>query len=285
MTLSAVSMQMKALEADLGVTLFDRAFRPPRLTPVGRAVAGHAGLVLQAEEDLLRACDAASRLTGRVRVGFIGTASVRLLPDVLRRAGRLVPGVEFAIETGLSEDLDLKVRQGRLDAAVITLGREQDPSMDYTVLRSEPLAYAIPRSVGSLEPSQLIDRAAFLQFMPTTGIGKLISRHVGRLADGRPVRAQVIDGIEAIMECVKAGLGFTVLPLPDIERYADPRVAIVRMDPDRPPGALSREIGLCLRADGPLVRHRAELIALFGSREPSTQQGPTPPGQATPGMA
>ena len=41
-TLSALSMQMKTLEAELGVGLFDRTVRPPRLTPMGRAVVVRA---------------------------------------------------------------------------------------------------------------------------------------------------------------------------------------------------------------------------------------------------
>ena len=55
MTLSAVSMQMKSLEEQLDASLFDRKFRPPKLTPLGLAVAEKAQAVV--DEDYMRASE------------------------------------------------------------------------------------------------------------------------------------------------------------------------------------------------------------------------------------
>ena len=66
MTLSAVSMQMKALEAELDVELFDRQSRPPRLTPLGRQVAVQARAILSERDGLTMLCQD----TGESRLKF-----------------------------------------------------------------------------------------------------------------------------------------------------------------------------------------------------------------------
>ena len=78
MTLSALSMQMKALEAELGVALFDRSFRPPKLTPLGHQVAQQARVVVGQAEALQNLCLSKDRLVGRFRLGFIQSGSVRI---------------------------------------------------------------------------------------------------------------------------------------------------------------------------------------------------------------
>ena len=86
MTLSAVSTQIKTLEEELGVLLFDRAHRPPRLTPQGHAVCARAEDVLERETALVAECQTGGALAGRFRIGFVATASIRLLPDFLAHA-------------------------------------------------------------------------------------------------------------------------------------------------------------------------------------------------------
>lgn len=259
MTLSAVSMQMKALEQELDVRLFDRAFRPPRLTPLGRRIAAKAKDVIADEDQLLGLCAGGGLLSGRYRIGFISTASVRLLPGFLAAARKSAPAARFEVEGGLSEDLEEKVLQGRLDAAVVTASQDARHGLRYDSLGSEPLAYAIPEASAALSLEQLMRELPFLHFLPSTGIGKLTARHLAGMKPAQRADTIVMDGVEAIMECVKTGFGFTLLPVPDIERYADRSVA------QRPSGDenLIRELALALREGSQSDRQAEQLRALF----------------------
>ncbi len=227
MTLSAVSMQMKTLEEELGVSLFDRSFRPPQLTPIGRAVARNANSLLSAEDALVRDCHPGDSLVGHFRIGLVTTASVRLIPSFLKNASDLASVATFSLETGLSESLERKVLSGQLDAAIVTASNYVDAQLHYDVLFDEPLVFAIPAQKKQLPFDALVADTTFLQFMPNTGIGKLISNEMFKLRAGKQNPAVVLNNVETIVECVKAGVGFTLLPKPDIERYADESVHIL----------------------------------------------------------
>lgn len=241
MTLSAVSMQMKTLEEELGVALFDRAFRPPKLTARGRAVCDHAGVVIAAEDALMRECLPDDGLRGRFRIGFVPTASARLLPGFLIRAGRDTPEARFDIETDLSEALEARVLSGQLDCAVVTASATPANGIRYHELRTEALVFAAPATCAGLPMDRLFRDLPFFHFMPHSGIGKLIADYVG----DQPGRSIVLDSVEAIMECVGKGIGFTLLPEPDVARFSSERTCLLE------PGAvrLTRSLVLATRKD------------------------------------
>ncbi len=258
MTLSAVSMQMKALEAELGVGLFDRAYRPPKLTPVGRAVAAAAGQVVGAEDALLTACRPSGKLSGVFRIGFVPTASIRLLPGFLRAARDQAPDARFDIETGLSDALEDRLLSGRLDYAVVTASQMPAPGLTARLLREEPLVYVAPAAYAELHPNALFATLPFFHFLSQSGIGKLIARHV---ADhkGAMRNSIFLDSVEAIMECVNAGLGFTILPEPDIRRHVGAQSQVV--DPTAP--VLTRRLILASTAKGAAPSDADQIAALF----------------------
>jgi len=261
MTLSAVSMQMKSLEAELGVTLFDRSFRPPQLTPIGRSIATHATTLLDAEAKLVGLCNLGSHMVGHFRIGFVTTASVRLLPNFLKTAARHAPKAKFSLETGLSEVLEAKVLSGQLDAAIVTASSDFVPDLQYDVLYNEPLVFALPIEKRNLSFNELITDTTFIQFMPNTGIGKLIANQILKIrTDGREPTI-TLNNVETIVECVKKGIGFTLLPRPDIERYADASIQI--MCPQKI--NLSRKLALTTARGSVANQHAQKLRRLLAT--------------------
>ncbi len=264
MTLSAVSMQMKALETELGAMLFDRAFRPPKLTPIGRAVTQEATRMIQAEAAMITACRPSDRLTGRFRVGFVPTASVRLLPSFLRNARHEAPDARFEIETGLSETLQDRVLSGHLDGAVLTASDASPPGLAYHILRKEPLVYAAPRDHAGQSPEALFRTLPFLHFLPQSGIGKLIAAHVA--GPKRQAGTSIfLDSVEAIMECVDEGIGFTLLPAPDIARHVGRRGEVVTTEA---PG-LHRHLVYAHAVRGASDGAADQIVGLFDAEEMS----------------
>lgn len=242
-TLSAVSMQMKALEASLGAALFDRTVRPPRLTPLGRRAAGIAAEVTASEAALRALALPASAPAGLFRIGLTASAGPRLLPGFLRSAPGAFPAARFAFHTGLSEDLEAQVADGRLDAAVLTATGIPPGSLRHRLLARDLLAYARPPAMTPDTP--------MLQFAPHTGIGRVIAQALAELPEtaGRPVLT--LDHIPSILACLDGGLGATILPQSDL----GPRKA-------RPIGR-TRDLVLVTPADGPLdavAERMAELL-------------------------
>ncbi|GAB5447399.1 MAG: hypothetical protein Gyms2KO_22720 [Gymnodinialimonas sp.] len=259
-TLSALSMQMKALEAELGVALFDRTHRPPRLTPVGASVVAEAREMLRREDSLVELCRPSETLVGHYKLGFVTTAAVRLLPEVLKTAQTAAPLATFEVETGLSAVLQEKVLNGQIDAAVVTDADGLPPQLASSLLRREPFVFAAHGDLMADGLAGLMARRTFFHFMPDTGIGKLIARAM--LDQARPEGAPsiVLDDLEAIMECVAAGLGFTLLPVPDVERYLTRQVETLPA-----PSGLERKLVLAIQRDGALASRLGALRGLFGT--------------------
>lgn len=258
MTLSALSMQMKALEAELGVDLFDRSFRPPKLTPLGHRVAEQARTVVAQSKTLQDLCRATESLIGNFRLGFVQSASVRILPSFIQAARQNAPQANFFYSTGLSADLVERVSNSKLDAAVVTQVEDLDDDLRYDVLTSENLALAVPAQFAESDLAALARSLIFLHFMPTTGIGRLIGTQLTSLGH-KPRQTLVLDGIEAALECVKRGIGYTILPEPDIARYQDARIVVHRSATS----GLKRRLALATRRDAQTDLWRDHLVGLF----------------------
>jgi len=255
MTLSSLSMQMKALERDLGVQIFDRAVRPPCLTPLGRAIAERSRRIVAEQDALIALARTDEILQGSYRIGFIATASVRLLPGFLSHAAKSANEAKFKIETGLSDSLQNKVAKRQLDAAVVTRSDADLPNLTYTNIRTEELVYALPEDLEGKTLKACFAHRPFILFTPNSGIGRLVSNDL-LTRQYRPATTMILDSVEAIMECVNAGIGFTALPRPDVERYGHKTIRIVKAKGR----SLKREIAL-VTAHGSLADQQVKVLA------------------------
>ncbi len=260
MTVSAVSMQIKNLENQLNVQLFDRGFRPPLLTPIGRQILRNVESIVFEENKLRNMCVPQNTLAGDLELGFIMTASVRLLPRFLQKAAVHSPSASFTIRTGLSKELTDQVVSGKLDAAIVTT-TEMDGNLRYDSLLNDRLVFGIPANAWS-QSRRITDlNLPFLHFSPHSGVGEVIAQTVrGSIAETH--QCIVLDSIEAIVECVNMGIGYTLLPEPDLIRYAsDSAVAI------NPDTQATREISLITRIDDISANYRGILVDLLLSDE------------------
>ena len=257
-TLSALSMQMKALEAELGVELFDRSFRPPRLTPIGRQIAQQAERVIAQAQILQNITMPDNSLVGHFRMGFIQSTGVRFLPKFIQQAKTAAPKASFQFISGLSEKLTELVLNNQLDAAVVTQVDDRSDALCYDVIATEDLALVVPTSEAELPIADLPEALTFIHVMPSTGIGRLIAKRQETLTR-KPAKVLVLDSIEAALECVKLGLGYTILPLPDVQRYRDGDVFIHPAGPSR----IKRKISLVSRPDAENSLWKAQLLKLF----------------------
>src|SRR5437660_9765036 len=118
----AVSLHVRQLEDGLGLPLLERMGRRAALTRAGAVLLEHGGRAL----DALEAAAARVRalrgvVAGRVRVGTGATASIYLLPPILRRLRARYPELELVIVTGNTPEIAKAVAENALDVAVVTL--------------------------------------------------------------------------------------------------------------------------------------------------------------------
>ena len=144
---SAVSMQLRRLEDDLGVNLLKRNAQIPEPTWVGREVLGYAREMLRLDREL-RERLADREIAGTVRLG-LPTDYAGYIADTLSLFAERYPLVEMEVYSDLSANLVEMTRASDIDLAIVT---RPAAAKGGTLLRREPLVWVA--SPGSTAPSQ-----------------------------------------------------------------------------------------------------------------------------------
>ncbi|MEV0703559.1 LysR substrate-binding domain-containing protein [Saccharopolyspora sp. NPDC050389] len=120
-----LSQQIRLLERDLGVALFERSTRSVQLTAAGRTFLGAARDVLAAASVARRAAWAAGRgEVGRVSLGFAGASSAVTLPLLTRAVAAELPGIEMALHgPQYSGETVGRIAEGTLDLGFATVSK------------------------------------------------------------------------------------------------------------------------------------------------------------------
>lgn len=117
---SAVTVQIRLLEEELGVRLFDRIYKRVVLTGQGRQFLDSAYSILQ---EVNRATQALAggegELTGQLHIGTLESLCFARLPGVMHSFRTSHPGVNILITTGVPEDLITKMERGEVDIIYI----------------------------------------------------------------------------------------------------------------------------------------------------------------------
>lgn len=247
---SNVSAHIRRLEKELGATLVDRS--AGRLTEEGQAVVDRARRI-EAELESIVADVASMRhdVTGRVRVGIIGTTARWLVPRLLDEMARLHPGVALEIVDATSTSLEPQLVNGRLDLAVVNLPLPA-PELTTTPLFDEDLLLFVPREspLADLWVGKEVDLAELgdlFLFLPPRGTSfrELLDAAAAR-ADVTLVARAELDGLRLIASLVISGQGAAILPATAVPEHLqfETRPIAVRGLPRRNVGVAQRKRGL-----------------------------------------
>ena len=226
---SGLSASIRALERDLGATLFTRSTRRVELTEAGRALLIEARRVLSAAETAREAVAAVQGLRrGRLRIGIMQSMRGLRLAQVLSDFHTAYPGIEIELTQASSATLAQRVREAELDLAFVALPHPPE-GLSLTPLVAVPMALACPTQhrltrTGSDDGVHLadLDGEEFVDF-PTGWGGRMLVDEVFAAARlHRQVRFEVGDAA-ALLELVAEGLGVAIvpvnLPIPPGVRY------------------------------------------------------------------
>ncbi len=140
----SLSQQIRALEEELGVQLFERSRRHVALTTDGEALLPYARrLVALADDAHEEFAERSGLRRGRVRLGTTPTLGGHLLPRAIRGFFQAYPGLEITITEDGSDRLARQLEQGQLDLALLV----EDPNMHDIVfepLLKEEIVVALP---------------------------------------------------------------------------------------------------------------------------------------------
>lgn len=146
----ALSQQLKVLEREVGSRLLERSSRRVELTAPGRLLQSRARQIVDgADRTLADLALLADGRAGRVRLGFVGTATYDVLPRVARRVRDELPDLDLELHGELLGPALLdRVATGELDVAVVRPGGPSPGRDDLVVtpLREELLVAVLPAS-------------------------------------------------------------------------------------------------------------------------------------------
>jgi DNA-binding transcriptional LysR family regulator len=143
----ALSLQIRALEEEVGVRLFERNRRKTTLTAAGLTFRDDAARVVsQLDQAIRRARLAADGKLGLLRIGFISTAGNEIVPNLVRRFRESSPEVVFTLLNILTADQIQMLSAGSLDIGFIRLPIGEHPELEVVEVHREPFVVVTPLS-------------------------------------------------------------------------------------------------------------------------------------------
>lgn len=260
----SLSEQISDAEAQLGVTLIERARTGAVLTPAGVEVVRRARIVLTQVEDLKTvARQVAGGVAGRYRLGTIPTIGPYLLPSAVRELHQLYPDLRMSVREERTIDLDEKLNDGRLDMIISTaedhlhaeLMQLFDEQLYACTASDDPIAEETgPMNISALRGREIL----------SLGYGHRLSAVVQKLAEAAGAHVSTeYEGtsLDAIRQMAGMGAGIAIVPslYALIEASKDPHQIIRPIDHP----LARREISLVWRAGSPLEQNIQKLGLVF----------------------
>ncbi|ABD55857.1 LysR family transcriptional regulator [Jannaschia sp. CCS1] len=214
-TQSGISQHVKAVEASLGVALFERTSDGVKPTPAGQRYYHHC-------IDVLRTLDVAKdearetgiEVTGKIRAGLIPAFTRAALAPALERFTAQYPGVEVEVIEGYSGALTDRVRAQALDFALVP-GFAGETGLKLTHLNRsrEMLVSGARRGLTHLEPLRLADQPPLKLIVPSqSNVRRAKIMEYAETHGVRIDRVLDMDAMLGTLELVAASDWVTILP-------------------------------------------------------------------------
>ena len=216
-----LSVAIKKLEDELGVSIFERGSSDISLSPVGERVVQQAQQALEAADNVKQvALQGKNQLAGPLRVGAIYTIGPYLYPELIPILRKAAPEMPLVVEENYTTVLTEKLKQGELDVIIIALPYAEQGIVTQPLYK-EPFVVLLPTSHPltarkTISSKQLQDENVLL-----LGKGHCFRDHVLEACPACVPKpglegdlAHTIEGssLETIRHMFLTGIGITVLP-------------------------------------------------------------------------
>jgi DNA-binding transcriptional LysR family regulator len=214
----ALSLQIQALEEEVGVRLFERNRRKTTLTAAGSAFRDDAAAALsQLEQAIRRAKLAANGKLGLLRIGFVSTAGNEIVADIVRQFRDLNPEVEFSLRNILTAGQIQMLETGSLDIGFLRLPIGGHSTLDVVTVHREPFVLVVPSSHKLAKRKRVrlreVAEEDFVMYERTWAPGFhdlmfAILRDAGIV----PNVTQTAGEVPTLISLVASGMGITIMP-------------------------------------------------------------------------
>ncbi len=258
-----LSGQIKKLEEELGVTLFERTNRRVMLTSIGEEIVATAKRLLHEAETIQEIGKLAQDpLGGTFRLGAFPTLSTYLFPELVIKIKKSLPNLRLILVEEKTERLIEQLKSGKIEAALLALPISEE-GLESTALFDDAFQLAVPNNHSLAKRKQIT-------------MDDISNHRLLLLEEGHCLRDQAMEvcqltgteeqdfratGLETLRQMVRAGTGITLMP----------EIAIRKGEADihylpfkgTPP---SRTIGLVWRKTSSRMKVIEEIIDLLVAR-------------------
>jgi DNA-binding transcriptional LysR family regulator len=236
----SLSQQIRALERDLRVTLFDRTPHGAELTPAGRVLVERARVIV-AEVDRARQDVRSAGPDRREPVALrVCTMAERVLDGPLRFLGLAIAGAEVFVTSSPGDDAVEAIRQGRADAAVVWSRPQEDRDLDGVVLGSVLFGIVLPQGHPLADRANILiaalghESVVMFPLSPFAGIWQRTVNHLlpGGAQPGQVVvEPDLINSPEAMLRAVAVGAAVAPGILGVVEQMNVSGIVVLPLDP------------------------------------------------------
>lgn len=256
-THAAVSQQIKALEEEWAVALFDRSHRMVELTPAGRAFVAKAREVVTAYDNMAPAVFGVQGVQGMLSLGAVPTTLTGLAPRAIAKLKRDYPALHVAVVPDLTTALVQQVQRGSLDVAIVSKPQFTPRDLVWRELAEEPFEILASKELEGDEPRRLLENSPFIRFSRQAVVGGMIENWLQD--NGINVGDSMeLENLEAISSMVYCNLGVSIAPRPCVPALNALPLRHVPLGAIAP---LKRSLGCISREDSVKARAIAEMYA------------------------
>jgi DNA-binding transcriptional LysR family regulator len=227
----AVTAQIKALEEEMGVSLFERYSGGVQLTEAGKLLLEDAQIILQSSQKMkAHATTLQGKLAGKARIGAIVNPADLRLGEWLITLVENYPLLSPVVSYGTSGHILNAVRKKELDAAFF-IGHNPYQNVDAIKLRTMDYVVAAPCGISfDLKDWKALGKAPWLGISQFCATSK-ITQQLWREHNINPKKIGESEGEPVLVDLVCAGLGVSLLPLEAAQQAeAQGKLQILRMD-------------------------------------------------------
>ncbi len=213
-----LSGQIKKLEEELGVAIFERSSRSVEITAVGEAILRHARRIIEqadAIQQLARAHQ--DPMAGPLRIRAIPTLSPYLMPLILAPLKKQHPQMQLVLSEELTDTLLQRLKNHEIDAALLATPVDEQ-ELESLPLFDEPFWVAYPREHAFYEKEKVTRRDLDRENLLLLAEGHCLAKqamevcHIkDRQVDNEQANLRAAS-LETLIQLVGAGYGITLVP-------------------------------------------------------------------------